>query len=305
MKILVTGGAGFIGRYVVRQLLEDHEVTIVDYRGDHSASGADVFLADVRDAVAVQEAVLRHDVVIHLAALLGTAESIKSAKNLVEVNVQGSLNIFQACTTFGKPCVYITVGNYWMNNPYSITKTCAERFAWMYNRELDARISVVRGLNAYGPGQKAAPIRKVIPNFIIPALRGEELTVYGDGSQVMDMIYVEDVADILIRAATVNHSNYIHSPLRGVENPVRFDAGTGRRTTVLGIAQLVIDIVGSGRIKHEPMRAGEPEQSVVLGDPATLRPLYNGSIPGFLSLEEGLKRTTEYYYARLNHDGGS
>ncbi len=74
-----------------------------------------------------------------------------------------------------------------MNNSYSITKTCAERFAWMFNREHGTRISVVRALNAYGPGQKSEPVRKIMPNFILPALRGEAIIVYGAGSQVMEI----------------------------------------------------------------------------------------------------------------------
>lgn len=294
MKVLVTGGAGFIGTYVVEALQQRNiEPVILDHRG-HIAD-VETFLGDVRDASAVDAAVAETDGVIHLAGVLGTQETIDYPLPSVETNIIGSLNIFQACRRYDLPCSYITVGNYWMGNPYSISKTTAERFAWMFNREKGTRIAVVRALNAYGPRQKAAPVRKIVPNFVLPAIRGEPIYVYGDGRQVMDMIYVADVADIMVRALLADHGCYSFDPQQFGDNKVRFDAGTGRRTTVLEIAQQIIALVGRGSIEHLPMRPGEPEGSVVLGDPETLRPLYDGELPKLLTLEEGLAKTIQYY----------
>jgi nucleoside-diphosphate-sugar epimerase len=173
-----------------------------------------------------------------------------------------------------------------MNNSYSISKTTAERFALMFNKEHGTKIAIVRGLNAYGPRQKSEPVRKIMPNFVIPALRDESITIYGDGSQVMDMIYVADLAEILVRALVEDH---------GVYDRV-FEAGTGRKTTVLDIANEVIKQANGGYITTVPMRPGEPEQSVVLGDPETLKPL--GEI-NLTTLEEGIAKTIAWYRENL------
>jgi len=300
MKALVTGGNGFIGGYTVDKLLkEGHEVTVFDrFNGnDFFAEHKKVnwWVGDIRDFTAVNEAVAVHDVVFHCAGVLGTSETINEPRPAIEVNILGSLNIFQACRNYEKKCVYITVGNYWMNNSYSISKTTAERFAWMFNQEHGTEISVVRALNAYGPGQKSKPVRKIMPNFVLPALRGEAITVYGDGSQIMDMIHVADVADVLVRAGTVEHGQYAQQPEKDQDTQFKFDAGTGRDTTVTEIAEIVIACAGSGSINYVPMRGGEPENSVVLGDPSTLAPLYDGKQPELTSLEDGVAETVEYY----------
>ena len=184
------------------------------------------------------------------------------------------------------PAVNICAANDWMWNPYSITKKAAERFALMFNKEFGCQIALVRGMNVYGPGQKAAPVRKIMPNLIGPALEGEPIRIFGDGEQVMDMIFVEDVAEIMCRALLMDHGNY----------KMVMDAGTGRRTTENQLAELVIEITGSSsKIEHLPMRPGEPEHSEVLGDPATLAPL--AFFPDdLLPLEDGVKRTVASYW---------
>lgn len=290
-KILVTGGSGFIGSHVVDELRDrGYAVTIFDHYGKKPhREDVEVFLGDTRDAVAVTEAVAVHDGVIHLAGVLGTQETINNPAPAVETNIMGGLNVFQACRQYGKPCVYIAVGNHWMNNSYSISKTTAERFALMFNKEHGTRIAVVRALNAYGPRQKALPVKKIMPNFILPALRGEAIQIYGDGSQIMDMIYVKDVAAILVDALDKDHKQFDSI----------FEAGTGRRTTVKQIAEMVIQAVGKGSIEYLPMRPGEPEHSVVLGDPETLVPLGIDPVKFFVPLEEGIKETVKYYEQSL------
>ncbi len=280
MNILVTGGSGFIGQYVVENLrAKGHNPLTLDHR--RTASGV-TFLGDVRDYTAVSEAVAISDGVIHLAGVLGTQETIKEPLPAVETNILGGLNVFKACEHYKKKCVYIAVGNYWMNNSYSITKTTAERFAFMFNRERGTKIAVVRGLNAYGPRQKAEPVRKIMPNFILPALAGDAITVYGDGSQIMDMIFVEDLAEILVRALLTDHDVYDSA----------FEAGTGRETTVRQIAEEVIRQVGRGSLNFQPMRPGEPIGSKVIANTDTLAPLGPMKIT---SLEEGIEKTVAYY----------
>jgi UDP-glucose 4-epimerase len=295
---MVTGASGFIGSHVVDRLRE-RDIDVLAFDRLSSAPHRDDvyrFLGDVRDPVAVTEAVALSDGVIHLAAVLGTSETIDNPQPAVETNIHGSLNVFNACRQYNKRCSYVTVGNFWFANSYSITKTTAENLAWMYNKEHGTQIAVVRALNAYGIRQKAAPVRKIVPNLILPALRGEPITIYGDGEQIADMVPVELVAEVLVRALLVEHGQYIFRPSRETrDNPMKFEAGSGRYTSVNQIAQAVIDIVGQGEIRHVPMRGGEPEGEVVMGDPETLRPLYNGEVPEIETLESALARTVDYY----------
>ena len=297
MRVLVTGASGFIGSYVTDALLARGDTVVAfDHRvRPADREGVEQFLGDTRDATAVDEAVATADGVIHLAGVLGTSETINNPTPAVETNILGGLNVFQAVRHYGCRAVYITVGNYWFTNTYSITKTTAEQLAWMFNREHGTKIAVVRALNAYGPRQKAAPVRKIMPNFILPALRGDPITIYGDGEQVMDMVYAGDVADVLVRALVVDHGQYAFDPVRGVDSPVKFEAGTGVVTTVNEVAETVLDAVGGGSVVHVPMRGGEPSRSVVMGDPDTLRPLYGGQRPGLVSLADGIIETVRWY----------
>lgn len=279
MRVLVTGGNGFIGHYTCDALrARGHEVLIFDRHNKPD------ILGDLRDPVAVDVAVSEVDAVMHLAGVLGTTETVRYPRPSVDVNIHGGLNLFDAIARYKVPAVNICAANDWMWNPYSITKKAAERFALMFNKEFGTRITLVRGLNVYGPGQKAAPVKKIMPNLILPALEGRPIVIYGDGEQVMDMIYAEDVAEILVRALEMDH---------GVYDSV-IDAGTGRETTVNHLAHMVIEMVGQGSIERVPMRPGEPENAVVLGDPTTLKPL-GLTAEDLTSLEIGLKKTVDSY----------
>ena len=285
MRVLITGGNGFIGRYVCDVLRErGHEPV----RFDRKADAADI-LGDIRDAVAVSQAVAESDAVMHLAGVLGTQETVQNPEPSVQTNIMGGLNVFRAIREYDVPAVNICGANWWMPNPYSITKKAAEMFALMANNEWGTRIALVRGLNVYGPGQKAYPVKKIMPNLIEPVLRDEPITIYGDGEQVMDMIYVTDVAEILVDALPRDHGCY----------DTVMEAGTGRRTTVNDLATAVLaefgqEMVEGKNVNHVPMRPGEPPHSVVLGDPTTLAPL-GWTEADMLTLEDGLKRTIASY----------
>jgi len=295
-KILVTGGNGFIGSHVVDNLIEKgHRVTIFDrYRDNKSGEREDVqyFYGDTRDSEAISEAIFHTDGVIHLAGILGTQETVKNPLPAVETNVIGGLNVFEACANYNKKAVYIAIGNHWMNNPYSISKTTAERFALMYNKERGAKIAVVRGLNAYGPRQKYKPVRKITPNFILPALKNKDILIYGNGNQRMDMIYVGDMAEILVRALKIDHNHY--------DNYI-FEAGTGKAPTVNEIAENIIRLCGSkSKLSHTNMRPGEEKNSTVIANSETLKPL---DFNNFVSLEEGLNKTIPWYRKWLSESG--
>lgn len=302
MKVLVTGGQGFIGRYTVEELRRRGHSVIVFDRHHHIEWNdplIEPMLGDIRDATAVTEAMAHAEGYIHLAGVLGTAETIYNPRPAAETNVLGGLNVLEAAAQYKVPGVNIAVGNYWMNNTYSITKNTVERFTEMFKTERGLQISTVRALNAYGPRQSvAAPfgdskVRKIMPAFVCRALSGKDIEVYGDGEQIMDMIYVADVARVLVDALEF-------TALYG-SSSITFEAGTGRQTTVNDIAVAVatevwhltgIDV----GVKHLPMRPGEPDRSIVLGNPETLKILPNNQL---ITLEDGLKPTVKYFQEYL------
>jgi len=289
MRILVTGGSGFIGRYVVGRLAsQSHQVTVYDivppkFKCDFFVAGSMV------ETSKIDQQVKQADAVMHLAGLLGTAETIDDPIMPAKVNVMGSLTLFEMCRRYDKRCCYISVGNHFMFNTYAISKCCAEKFALMYNKEHKTKIAVVRGLNAYGPWQKHKPVRKVIPNFVLPAIRNEPITIYGSGEQIMDFIYVDDLADILCRALLIEHKAYDYV----------IEAGSGQKTSINFIAEKIIELASSrSEINHVDMRPGEIPDSVVLADIKTLKALkYTAS--SFTDLESGLKKTIEFYRDNL------
>lgn len=300
-RVLVTGGSGFIGRYVCEEL-RDRAFEPVVFDHIKRDSQYEVYLGDIRDDVAVNEAVAHTDGVIHLGGVLGTQETIENPRPAAHTNVLGGLNILEAVSEYDVPLVNIAVGNYWMNNTYSITKNTVERFCDMYANYRDTRVSVVRALNAYGPRQVAAKpygpsrVRKIMPSFACRALSGLPIEVYGDGDQIMDMIYVTDVAKILVEALIWTDKN---GALKGV-----FEAGTGRPTTVNDIAKIVVAEAhkiapSKSGVNYLPMRPGEPDKSIVLGDPTfTMKVLGNRAL---VPLEEGVRNTVEYFHDYLAH----
>lgn len=160
MKIGVTGGAGFIGGHVCDVAEQrGHEVVVFDRnRIPAMAWGQrEVMLGDVRDPVAMTELAAHVDGIVHLAAALGTQETIANPRPAVMTNVEGGLNFLEACAQYDLPGVYIGVGNTGMFNSYSISKTVVENFATMFNRERGGRINTVRLVNAVGPRQSVAP----------------------------------------------------------------------------------------------------------------------------------------------------
>lgn len=313
MKVLVTGASGFIGGYVQEELIRRGHTPIAFDRHDKGfrPNGSELFLGDITDDVAVTEAVAHADAFIHLAGVLGTQETIKNPNPAAYTNILGGLNLFKAAAQYGVPGVNIAVGNHWMNNTYSITKSTMERFAHMFNAEQGTNITIVRALNAYGPRQVSAPpygpskVKKIMPAFVNAALDGKPIQIYGDGTQIMDMVYVADVAQVLVSAM----ERHIE---RGRPHTHVYEAGSGLATTVNEIAGAVLHEVhrhprdksisifddpefgGSEAdfVEHMPMRPGEPEHSVVLGDPTTLHPL---KLRKFTSLEYGVAKTVEYF----------
>jgi len=279
-KILITGCYGFLAGHLLQETKKRGYIThgLARHISPEALQPDKIYLGDLKDKELVEKAVSSADAVINIAGILGTQETVNNPYPSVEVNIIGALNVFEACRIWKVPAVQIAVGNWWENNSYSITKTTAERFAVMYAKEHGVKINVVRALNAYGERQKAYPVRKIIPSFITRALNDEKIQIYGDGQQEMDMVYVKDVANILLNVLE-NETTYGNT----------FEAGTGKGYTVSDIAKSVLRACHKpeDNIESLPMRPGESAHSQVIA-----RTPYDFN---YTSFEDGLEKTVVYY----------
>ena len=256
MKVGVTGGQGFIGSWVVEELVRrGHSVLTLDHRVHTNADN--VMLGDVRDETAVMEFAAHVDGIIHLAAVLGTVETIDRPLPAAHTNIIGTLNVFEAASRYDLPVVFAAVGNANIaRGTYCITKSAAERFVEMYREDRGLRVTSVRPMNAYGPRQSApepygaAKVRKIVPSFVCSALAGDSLKIYGDGTQVSDSVWVGDVARVFVTA--------LEKAAKGIVPKHPIDVGNLHPTTVLDVAKQVIKNVPGAKLQTVPMRAGEP-----------------------------------------------
>ena len=254
MIVGVTGGNGFIGSWVQDELASrGHRALVLDHkgRGDHT------MLGDVRDATIVQELAAHVDGIIHLAAVLGTAETIDNPVPAADTNIVGTLNVFEAAARYDLPVVFAAVGNSNIGRgTYCITKTTGEQFVTMYREDRGLRVTAVRPMNAYGPRQTApAPygsskVRKIVPSFVCAALSGHPMSLYGGGTQVSDAVWVGDVAHVFVRALEEAAAGNVP------DHPV--DVGNEAPVTVLEVAEAVQACVPGAQLVSVPMRPGEP-----------------------------------------------
>jgi len=307
VKIGITGGTGFIGGHTVEAAVKrGHEVIVLD-RATPSVDPIwrpqveyGTFLGDVRDEVAMRELAAHVDGIIHLAACLGTQETIKHPVPAAETNVLGGLNFLDAVAQYGIAGCYIGVGNHWMQNTYSITKTTVERFVQMYNNDRGTHVNIVRAMNAYGPRQSVAPpfgsakVRKIMPSFVCRALTGNPIELYGGGQQISDMVYVADVADALVIMLE-------RSAMKLVAPPV--EVGPQDGPNVRGVAEIVADTVAKRfgtapvNLVDLPMRPGETPGAVVRADPKSLWPTAK-THEDLLPLHEGVEITVDWYASK-------
>jgi len=287
MRVGVTGGSGFIGQHVV-DMLESKNIEPVVF--DHHGRG--VMLGDIRDRTSVFELAAHVDGIIHLAAVLGTQETIADPRPAAETNIMGGLNVLEACHRYDLPLVNIAVGNWWMRNTYSTTKHTVERLLEQYRDNLGLRAVNVRAVNAYGPGQVAAApygsgkVRKIVPSFVCRALSGAPIEVYGDGEQVSDMVYVTDVARTLLAALETAKSFTL--PTRVIE------VGPAVHSTVNHVAELVSQYAGPVAIEHLPMRPGEQAGASVTADNSTLIDV-GIDADQMKPLDQGIQETVQWF----------
>jgi len=308
MRILVTGGAGFLGSHLCDRLLaDDHEVICLDNLFTGRKENITHLLAHPRFEF------LRHDVVdpfkievdqiYNLACPASPPHYQYNPIKTVKTSVMGAINclglakrvearVLQASTSevYGDPQVHPQTEDYWGHvNPvgrrscYDEGKRCSETLFFDYHRQNRVDIRVARIFNTYGP-RMLADDGRVVSNFVVQALKGEDLTVYGDGSQTRSFCYVDDLIEALVRF--MNQTETI-GPLN-LGNPDEF--------SMLRLAELTLKLDGGkSKIVHRPLPADDPRQRCP--DIALARKHLHWQPR--VRLEEGLKRTIAYFTAQV------
>jgi UDP-glucose 4-epimerase len=297
MKVLVTGGAGFIGSNLVRQLVADgNDVTVLDnllsgFRSNLYQFPQVRFIeGDIRDDVAVAEAIKGIEVVFHLAASVGNKRSIDHPLIDADINVMGTLKVLEAARHEGvrKIVASSSAGIFGElktlpikedhpvepDTPYGSSKLCMEKECLAYAKLYDIEAVCLRYFNVYGPNQRFDAYGNVIPIFAFKMLRGEQLIIFGDGEQTRDFINVKDVVQANIKAAMV-------IGLSGA-----FNTGSGGRITINRLVELLWVTSGiEPQVVYGPPRPGDVRHS--LAEISAARNSF-GFAPS-VSIEEGLK----------------
>jgi UDP-glucose 4-epimerase len=300
----VTGAAGFIGSHLVDRLITDgYNVTGIDDlssgRLDNLPSGLDFRKLDIRDSeVQSLVAELRPDIVFHLAAQISVSVSAREPQLDADVNIGGALNLFEGIRAVeGKPAkiVYVTSGGTAYGDPeiipadestpvrplspYGASKLAVETYLPVYEKLCDLKYSIIRLANVYGPRQDPHGEAGVVAIFAKAMLAGKPLTIFGDGNDERDYIYVQDVVDAIARAAEGTL-------------PGPFNVGTGIGTSTNRIFEVVAQHCGhSEAASHGPDRPGDINRISL--DPSKAK-LELGWVPQ-ISLEDGLKTTVDWF----------
>ena len=246
---LVIGSAGFLGRAVVAELnTRGRHVIAFDRTSVDSRHGDRVtyVVGDIVDRSSVDAVMAGVDEVYHLAGALGTSELDDQLRRSIDLNIMGSLNVFESAIRHHVPKVFFASKVHIWLNAYTITKHATEQIARLLTQQHPTRICSLRYLNLFGPEQKLYPVRKVLPTFALQALRELPIQVYGDGEQLMDMLYVDDAARM-----TVDYldAGYVDRAA---------DCGTGQGMSVNDLAERTNAYFGnSAGIEHVRLRKGE------------------------------------------------
>jgi UDP-glucuronate decarboxylase len=304
MRILVTGGAGFIGSHLCDRLVaEGHEVLCLDNFYTGSKNNVAHLLGNVRFELIrhdiVEPILLEVDRIYNLACPASPVHYQYNPVKTIKTNVVGTLNILglakrvrarvlQASTSevYGDPEVHPQPESYWGNvNPigpranYDEGKRVAETLMVSYQRQNGVDVRIVRIFNTYGP-RMAPDDGRVVSNFIVQALRGEPLTVYGDGSQTRSFCFVSDLVDGLAR---MMETEGFHGPVN-LGNPEEY--------RVVDLARWIVELTGSrSQVEFHPLPEDDPRQR---RPDITLARERLGWEPA-VRVEEGLRRTIDYF----------
>lgn len=307
-RVLVTGGAGFIGSYLCDELIrQGHDVLCVDNLFSGSRDNIRHLLGHpyfefIRHDI-IQPFFAEVDMIYHLACPASPLHYQQNPIKTIKTNVVGTINmlglakrvkarILLASTSevYGNPVVHPQKEDYWGNvNPIGIRscydegKRVAETLMMDYHRQNGVDIRIVRIFNTYGP-RMAIQDGRVVSNFIVQALRGEELTIYGDGSQTRSFCYVSDMIKGIITMGEVE----------GFTGPVNL--GNPTESTILEIAQKILSITAStSRIVFKPLPADDPVRRCPDITLAREKLAWNPTV----SLDDGLQETVGYFRKKL------
>jgi UDP-glucose 4-epimerase len=305
MKILITGGSGFIGSHIVEHYQDRaEEIRVLDnlrtgYRHNLDGLRHTFIEGSITDRELVKKAVEGVDYIFHLAALVSVPESMAKPGECVDINVHGLLNVLEEASVAGvKKLVFASSAAIYGDNPtvpkletmlpepkspYAITKLDGEYYLGMFQNEGRLETAAIRFFNVFGPRQDPkGAYAAAVPIFIEKAVRGEDITVFGDGGQTRDFIYVKDIAGALAFA--------VETPgVTGV-----FNAGYGGQITINDLADGLIKAAGSvSKVIHAAGRAGDVRHSRASADKLWAA----GWVPRH-SLEGGLALTLEFFKTR-------
>lgn len=305
MRVLVTGGAGFIGSHLVEHFQRQAEVRVLDnlrtgHRENLRGLACEFLEGSILDRELVRRAMQGVDFVFHLAAMVSVPESMQRPIECNEINTTGTLVVLEeAARARVRKLVFSSSAAVYGDNPvmpkdetmtpepkspYAITKLDGEYYCGLFHREGWLATVCLRYFNVFGPRQDPkSPYAAAVPIFIARALRHEPMVIFGDGTQTRDFIHVRDVV-------AANEHVARHPTASGVYN-----VAYGRQLSIRELAEEIIRLTGSrSEIRYESERPGDVKHSV-----ASVKRLGATGFEPRSSLASGLKETIEYF-AGLN-----
>lgn len=300
-NILLTGGAGFIGSHLADELASrDYKVKILDNLSSGSLSNIDKLLkngkvdfveGDIRDTKTVKECIKDADAVVHLAAQISVTLSIKDPEFNNQVNITGTQNILDeclranvakfvfvsSCAVYGEPKYTPVDENHPTNpiSPYAQSKLTAEKSILQHSNTHGLASTVLRFFNVYGPRQKLNDYSGVMTKFIERIKQKQPPTIYGDGSQTRDFVYVADIVSAIVLALESKTAN-----------GQIFNVGTGHATTIGELAKTMLKLTGADpEINYASKREGDIKHSYANINKAKILLNYKPAYP----LKDGLK----------------
>lgn len=303
MRVLITGGAGFIGSHIAEYFNGKAEICVLDnlrtgYRKNLDGIDAEFIEGDIRDRETVAEALRGVDYVFHLAAMVSVPESMFKIQECVDINVNGLLVVLEESEKAGvkKLCFSTSAAIYGDNpvvpklesmvpepkSPYAITKLDGEYYCGMFTREGRLKTACLRYFNVFGPRQDPkSAYAAAIPIFTAKAVANEDITIFGDGEQTRDFIYVKDIVAANVFMAM--------NDFTGVYN-----IAYGKRITINDLVKQIVAVTGSkSRVLHLPERPGDVKHSMA----GTDKLKSTGFKPGF-TFEAGMEKTIRFFQNR-------